>query len=294
MGLPADHVQRMARVARSLEGLSLGDAFGERFFGPPGTMTARIQARELPAAPWRWTDDTAMAVGIRDVLHRHGHVDRDALAEVFARRFREDPWRGYGPKAQEILELIYSGTPWAVAARAPYRDGSKGNGGAMRAAPVGAYFADDLDRAAAEARASAEVTHAHPEGKAGAIAVAVAAGWAARGESGSLFDAALPRLDASETRARLELAAAMPATLPVWQVATRLGAGEQVLAEDTVPFALWCASVWSGAYEEALWQTVSALGDRDTTCAIVGGIVALRSPPPSGWIPLREPVPEAL
>ena len=28
-------------------------------------------------------------------------------------------------------------------------------------------------------------------------------------------------------------------------------------------------------FEAALWSTVSGLGDRDTTCAIVGGIVAL-------------------
>lgn len=45
-------------------------------------------------------------------------------------------------------------------------------------APLGAWFADDLDRVVSEARASAEVTHFHPEGQAGAIAIAVAAAWA--------------------------------------------------------------------------------------------------------------------
>src|SRR5947209_8987109 len=49
----------------------------------------------------------------------------------------------------------------------------------MRVAPLGAYFADDLDRAAAEAALSAEVTHTHPEGVAGAIATAVATALAA-------------------------------------------------------------------------------------------------------------------
>jgi ADP-ribosylglycohydrolase len=281
----------MARVERSLEGLSVGDAFGERFFGPPGTMAARIQARELPDGSWRWTDDTAMAVGIRDVLREHGRIEQDALAEILARRFREDRWRGYGPKAQEILELIYSGTHWRIAARAPYRDGSKGNGGAMRAAPIGAYFADDLDRVVAEARASAEITHAHPEGQAGAVAVALAAAWAQRRDSASLFEVVIPRLEPGETRRRLDEAAMLLPTMPVWQIATRLGAGENVLAEDTVPFALWCAATFSDAYEEALWQTVSALGDRDTTCAIVGGIVSLRVDGPVRWAAMREPLP---
>jgi ADP-ribosylglycohydrolase len=50
--------------------------------------------------------------------------------------------------------------------------------------------------------------------------------------------------------------------------------GGRVLAENTVPFALWCADRNLDALEEALWATVSGLGDRVTTCAIVGGIVA--------------------
>src|SRR5256885_69567 len=61
-----------------------------------------------------------------------------------------------------------------------HREGSKGNGGAMRVAPVGAYFADDLDALHFHARASAQVTHAHVEGQAGALAVALAAAFAWR------------------------------------------------------------------------------------------------------------------
>jgi ADP-ribosylglycohydrolase len=49
-----------------------------------------------------------------------------------------------------------------------------GNGGAMRVAPLGADFADDLDELVRQAPASAEVTHAHPEGQAGAIAMTIA------------------------------------------------------------------------------------------------------------------------
>lgn len=42
-----------------------------------------------------------------------------------------------------------------------------------------------------------------------------------------------------------------------------------------------------------MWATVSGLGDRDTTCAIVGGIVALRvglAGLPSEWLSHREPL----
>lgn len=275
---------------RSLEGLSVGDAFGERFFGPPGVVSARIEAREVPPGRWGWTDDTAMACGLVEVLRARGAIDRDLLARTFARNFLADRHRGYGAAAQGILEEIGMGTPWEIVAKRPFGGtGSKGNGGAMRAAVVGAWFAGDAPRVVAEARASAEVTHAHPEGIAGAIAVALAASWAAAGE-GSLFDEVLRLTPAGETRNRIAQVAELPAGHEMWRVATKVGAGEQVLAEDTVPFALWCAATRIGSYEEALWTTVSALGDRDTTCAIVGGIVALRSPPPAAWVAAREPI----
>ena len=280
----------LARAQQSLAGLSVGDAFGERFFGPPGVVTARIAARQLPAAPWGWTDDTAMALGICEVLEQRGAIDRDLLARVFARRYRANRTRGYGPAAHGILEELGLGTPWEVVAQRPFNGtGSKGNGGAMRSAVVGSYFAGDPARVVAEARASAEVTHAHPEGKAGAIAVALAASWVAAPD-GELFPFVLRWTPDSETRARIAQVSALPATHEPWRVAAAVGAGERVLAEDTVPFALWCAAGRLDSYEEALWTTVSALGDRDTTCAIVGGIVALLSPVPAGWLEAREPI----
>jgi hypothetical protein len=35
LSLPADHKERLARAHLSLDGLSVGDAFGQRFFYPP-------------------------------------------------------------------------------------------------------------------------------------------------------------------------------------------------------------------------------------------------------------------
>ena len=49
------------RAWLSLDGLSVGDTFGERFFGPPEEVTKRIAARTLPPSPWSYTDDTEMA-----------------------------------------------------------------------------------------------------------------------------------------------------------------------------------------------------------------------------------------
>jgi len=59
----------------------------------------------------------------------------------------------------------------------------------MRVAPLGAYYFGNPARAAAEAAAQAEVTHANIEGIAGAVAVAVAASTPQTGRA--LFDAVL-------------------------------------------------------------------------------------------------------
>ena len=71
-----------------------------------------------------------------------------------------------------------------------------------------------------------------------------------------------------------------------------VGNGSQVSAPDTAPFCVWAAARFARSFEEALWETVSALGDRDTTCAIVGGIVALAvGRVPQEWLARREPLP---
>ena len=176
--------------------------------------------------------------------------------------------------------------------------GSMGNGAAMRVAPLGAWFAGDLERCATEARLSAQVTHWHPEGQAGAIAVAVAASWASqwrerRGPVRELFDAVLDHTPEGETRAGVEKAREWPLEATSTSAARALGSGQRVIAPDTVPFCLWCTARHLDDYAEALWSTVAGGGDRDTTCAIVGGLVALsagRESIPQAWLTAREPL----
>jgi ADP-ribosylglycohydrolase len=289
--LPPDHGERMARARLALDGLSVGDAFGGRFFHPPG------ESRAVPPAPWPYSDDTEMALAIVSVLDRHGRVEPEELARDFARRYQADPYRGYGLTVRRVLEDIAEGIPWEQAAGRVYGGlGSMGNGGAMRAAPIGAYYAEDYDAVVEQARVSAATTHAHPEGQAGAIAVAVAAAWASRtgchAEAGrGLLKVVTECTPAGETRSGIERALSLDFALPVRSAVEVLGNGSRITAPDTVPFALWCAARHIGDYAEALWTAASAGGDNDTNGAIVGGIVALAGGPgsiPEGWLVARE------
>jgi ADP-ribosylglycohydrolase len=285
--ISTDREARRERARRSLDGLSVGDAFGERFFQEPGVVKMLIENRATPAPPWRWTDDTAMALSIVEVLEAHAEIVPQALAEAFARRYRAEPDRGYGGGAHRILAAIARGVPYEVAATSVFDgQGSMGNGGAMRAAPIGGFFADDLDAVVENAKRSAAPTHAHSEGVAGAVAIAVGAALASTGT----FDlrAIAERTPEGKTRDGILRAIDLPRDLSSSAAALVLGNGSNVISSDTVPFSLYAASRFLGDYEEALWFTVAGLGDRDTTCAIVGGIVALSSEVPREMIDHRE------
>jgi ADP-ribosylglycohydrolase len=285
----------------SLDGLSVGDALGAQFF-VPGTSVAQFVAGRTPDGPWQWTDDTEMACSIVAELRDDAIIDQDRLAAAFAERF--DPYRGYGGGAVVMLRQIRNGAPWRDVAQAAFDgQGSMGNGAAMRVPPLGAFHAGDSRMAALEAMRSAEVTHAHREGVLGAVAAAVAAaeaGWARlariRPEPRDLLDTVLTYLVDSRVAAGVERAQRLLG-VSVAEAAYELGNGSQVIAPDTVPFALWVAATRLDDYPAAILACVEAGGDVDTTAAIVGGIVAAYtgSGPngvPASWLACREPLPD--
>ncbi|MFJ2111310.1 ADP-ribosylglycohydrolase family protein [Streptomyces sp. NPDC087850] len=281
---------------RSLEGLALGDAFGERWFPlfrDRRRALAEIRARVTPQElEWYWTDDTAMALAIQRVLDECGTIDQDRLAAIFALTYETDPGRGYGHGMHMLLPaLLTEPESWRTLAPQLFEGGSLGNGAAVRVAPLGARFADDLDHAAEQATLSAEVTHAHPQGIAGAVAVAVAAGLSVRAEL--TVEAVAEATPEGTVREGLARAAELPFATEPWKAADLLGNGQRIRADDTVPFAVWTAARHRDDLAAALWSTAEGFGDVDTTCAITAGIVAARTGTgavPAAWRERREPL----
>ncbi len=286
----------------SLQGLALGDAFGDRWFSVPADEAPAALAARLPRpAPWHWTDDTAMALVLLRHLRDHGEVRQDALAREFAAEYTDDYGRKYGPSMHRVLREIHGGADWhEVTSRQFEGQGSYGNGAAMRVAPLGAWFADDLDAVAHQAELQARTTHFHPEAVAGAVAVALAAALATRSRGGAaparaeLLEEVAGRLPAGEVRSGLRIASRLPAHTSVRHAAHVLGSGLRISASDTVPFALWSAAGHPDSLPEALWHTLEGGGDMDTTTAIAGGVVAARTglaDVPGDWLTAREPLP---
>ncbi len=280
----------------SLEGLATGDAFGAAL-GEGSTSSAAslwISSRQLPPGLWQWTDDTHMALSIVEILSEFETIEQDVLAKCFTDKFMEEPYRGYGSGAARLLTKISAGGDWRDLSPQLFDGGSYGNGAAMRAAPIGGYLQGQTERAAAEAQKSAVITHAHLEGQAGAIAVAVAAAIVAdpsfRNKDAFLSEVAQYIPD-GETRNGIQLAKRIPED-DFEMAVERLGTGWQVSAQDTVPFCLWCVAHNFDDFGAALWTTAAGAGDRDTTCAIIGGIMALSvGEVPHEWVTKREPLP---
>ncbi|MVU81773.1 ADP-ribosylglycohydrolase family protein [Nocardia sp. ET3-3] len=280
----------------ALNGLSVGDAVGAEFPVLRRPL-ADLAAGDLPPGRWEWTDDTEMACSVAAELLEYGAIDQDRLVAAFAERI--DQRRDYGFMTVDSLGRIRRGMPWREVATAAFGgQGSCGNGAAMRVAPLGAYFAGDPEKAAAQAILSAQVTHAHPEGVIGAVAVALAAAEAARARLTGIrpapqqfLDTVLDRLDGGETTRLIHRARALLGA-SAEQAAHELGNGVAVTAQDTVPFALWTAATHLGDYRAAVATCISVGGDTDTTAAITGGIVAtFTAGPPPSWLTTREALP---
>lgn len=97
----------------------------------------------------------------------------------------------------------------------------------------------------------------------------------------------------SDTKSKINKGTTVPYSYHIETVKSILGNGSRIMAQDTVPFAIWCAAHHLDNFEEAMWKAVSILGDRDTICAIVGGITMMSTNEnniPQAWLDSVESV----
>ena len=187
-----------------------------------------------------YTDDTVLTVAVADAILRG--QDYGKTIKTYARRH---PLRGYGPRF--LLWMLAPGTR-------PY--GSLGNGSAMRVSPV-AHACGSVAEVLDQAKRSAECTHNHPAGIAGAQAVALA-----------VF---MARNRATKQAIRQEIAARFGYDLGRRLVDIRPTYRIDLTCPGSVPEAI-IAFLESTSFEDAIRNAVSLGGDADTQAAIAGAI----------------------
>jgi hypothetical protein len=268
---------RLKRAQEALEGLSVGDALGSLLATGSGEELD-LTRRRLPKTTWPTGIPTAIALATYAVLRDDGAIEADTLMQALNQqgipmtRDTERNDRRLPQTASLICGLL-----------------------------IGAYFADDMDTAVEHACRAAAVIDTHPEASAGATAMAVAAAWAQRMNRvpgilrKEFLDLVLAFVPASITREKLVQARNLPATISVQDAVSVLGNGSQNTAQDTVPLVLWCAGEWFSDYKEPIWLAVAARGEHGMLCALVGGIMVMRSgtePIPWSWRQARGPLPD--
>jgi poly(ADP-ribose) glycohydrolase ARH3 len=271
----------------ALLGTFVGDALGMPFEGSRGSeIPADVDMVEARRGRGTYTDDTQMMIALAESLIAMRQVDAEHLARAFRAAF--DPGRGYGGGTRRVLAMWAAGVPVAEAAGRVFDgDGSRGNGAAMRIAPIAVRFGADPQRLSSEAAASARVTHAHPVGIDAAVVQAAAIGAALRDEP--VLAAARDAARTAEVRAMLEhvgelLAAHRdPAEVQAW-----LGSSSD--AAESVPTAIYVALA-QPSFEQAVRFAVRLGGDTDTVAAMTGAIAGARhgaSSIPTRWLDLLE------
>lgn len=188
----------------------------------------------------RFTDDTVLTIAVADSLLT-GAPFADQI-KGFALRY---PLAGYGGTFRKWMAGMIQG---------PYN--SWGNGSAMRVSPIGFAF-EQLEGVMDAAKASAEVTHNHPEGVKGAQAVAVAIYLARSGFGKPYIKDHIQREFGYDLEQKLE--------------DIRPGYSFDVSCQGSVPESI-ISFLESTNWEGAVRNAVSLGGDSDTMACIAGAI----------------------
>jgi len=276
-----------AKFLGAMVGSAVGDAIGELAFQAPERAGLEALVEHLDIL--RYTDDTAMAIGLAESLIEVGTVDHQQLGETFRRNYRREPWRGYASGPPTLFAQVErSGLSYQEAARRLFGgEGSLGNGAAMRIAPLGIFF-HNSPQLYEQAAASAEVTHAHPVGKDGAAVLALAIGRAVgldcrREFPMEPFVAELATFSRTETiREKMTLVQVLLGESAGPEMAARK-LGRTVAVHESMPFAVYSFLRHPSSFEECLFCAVLHGGDRDTVgamaCAISGAYLGIEAIP---------------
>lgn len=274
----ADTLQASFRGA--LLGVVVGDCLGAPFEGHPGPVPPRLLSRlEAETSPLRYTDDTAMTLALAESLLDRGELDLDHLAGRFAATYRRDPYRGYGEGTAELLARVAAGDEWRPAAAGQFEGrGSFGNGSAMRVTPIALHAPGAPERAAELGRASATVTHTHPEAIDAAGVLAAAVSLALRDHQATDTDELTPRLkyfaETPQMAEALRTIEALPSGSGPEDVAGNTGTG--IRAVEAVPAAIAAAALNPHSFVETIRFCIAMGGDTDTIAAMAGAIAGAR------------------
>ena len=228
-------------------GAILGDIIGSRFEFDRGGWTKEF---ELFTPKCKFTDDTVMTIAVAEALLKAredatvNEIEKACIGSM-QKWGRKYPRAGYGGR---FIEWLFNEDP------KPYD--SWGNGSAMRVSAAGRLY-DTLERTREVARATANVSHNHPEGLKGAECTATVIFMARTGVSkDEIIDYVIKEFGYDTSKSVDEL---------------RPFHRHDESCMDALPKAL--VSFFEGdSFEDVIRNAISLGGDTDTIAAIAGAM----------------------
>ena len=216
--------------------------------------------------PGQYSDDTQMSLMVAESLIENKGFNPDDLSARYVHWITSGIARGFGRTTLAALQKIASGTHWSESGVV----GSYGNGTAMRAAPFGIFFRNDLQALKAIVKIDSKMTHDSNEAEAGALAIAIASFMAINSDTENLAVRVAEHLPNSKIKSLLSSMESM-LRIPVSPAQVLQTLGTKADVRETVPSALYCFSKFGDA-NSAILAAIRAGGDTDTTAAIVGAL----------------------
>ena len=271
-----DREDLRSKISGSLMGTGVGDALGASLEGWRRVDEAEIRALAEKRHTLTYTDDTHMMIGVAESLIENKGFDGEHMTGRFMENYSREPFRGYGPGPPRVFRMIRGGEAWDKAAEKLYGGGSFGNGSAMRIAPVGVFYYDDIAKLKEIAYKSSQITHAHELGKEGAALQAYAIALATQADpslafQGNEFLRKLTDFVKHEVyKQKLKSAEELLGEKDRSKVVAGLGHG--IEAFNSVPTAIYSFLSHPNSFEEAVIYAISLGGDTDTIGAMTGAI----------------------
>lgn len=298
-GRSSPSLDRADRLTGAILGQALGDALGFVVEAEPPSVArsyvedwlrrGRAGDRSSPHFPFgQYTDDTQLARELLCSFREARGWSPAIYAARLARLFAEQRDVGAGQGTRSAARRLLEGAPWTASGTPPPY---AGNGSAMRAGPLGLLFSD-WRAVGPAAREQSRITHQDPRCGAGAVAVALAVGIAARdrpvmpAEFLEEIAAAIEPDDASFARAVSALfrwiglapeAAAARLQDSHLDPAHQISQGISAFVIPSVVWSLYAFLHSPDDYWETICTAIGVGGDTDTMAAMAGAMSGARA-----------------
>lgn len=267
-------------MSNVLLGTAIGDALGVPFEKKLSNFEGLVEwdgktylgSEHHKLAPGQYSDDTQMSLMVAESLIENHGFNPDDLATRYTDWLVSGRARGYGKTTLLAVQNLQNGKHWSESGVA----GSTGNGTAMRAAPFGVYFRNDLYSLVNICKIDSAITHASEEAEAGSIAIALAAAYAVNDNLDNLLEKIWEKLPNSKVKSTIySLGSLIDSEYISPEQSLRI-LGTKADVRETVPAALYCFLKFHN-YHDAVVAAIKAGGDTDTTAAVVGALFGAKS-----------------